>query len=465
MTLRSIAGWLTVLVVSALITACTARSDDPVAGSPDVPAEAAGYEEPGPGSGERGGPTEHRPASDGGHSISEPPNTGSTSTPEETRISAPVVGEAGVSAAGAAAPDTEASITGAGSPAETAGAGAALDGRPDPMHDPPGSGIGGPELPDSVRVTGPYRPDMRVWTHDGAIQAVLTGTATSHPEVYTLAVESGQKLEAALTAPPGVSLEVRQGQHVLYVSHAEPRRLETTLAKGGDLWVSVTSSGEEPGEYELTIRIGVSDPAPAPSPSNPVAGGRIQSGDVVYLTFDDGPNPNHTPEVLKILARYGARATFFVVGSLVERYPDIFQQIVAEGHTVANHTWRHENLSGLTREEFDHTIGRTEEILGPYATPCLRPPYAATGSNTRKWAAEHGLDVHLWTVSANDWLGLNATEIADRIVSQVTAGSVVLMHDGGGNRTQTVRGLEMTLERLAGLGLRYEPLCVSGPLP
>ena len=110
-------------------------------------------------------------------------------------------------------------------------------------------------------------------------------------------------------------------------------------------------------------------------------------------------------------------------------------------------------------EEFDRTISRTQEILGEHATPCLRPPYAATGKHTREWAAEHGLEVYLWSVSANDWLGLNAQEIADRIVSQVTDGSIVLMHDGGGNRPQTVRGLEMVLERLSDRGVRYEPLC------
>ena len=213
----------------------------------------------------------------------------------------------------------------------------------------------------------------------------------------------------------------------------------------------MVSSLDDFNDYALTLH--VVPPAPASTRSS------IEPGSVVYLTFDDGPDPRNTPHILDILARYNARATFFVVGRLVAGYPDLFQRIISEGHTVANHTWNHENLAKLSREEFDRTISRTEEILGDHATPCLRPPYAATARHTRAWAAEHGLEVHLWSVSANDWEGLDGEAIADRILTRITDGSVVLMHDGGGNRAQTVRGLEIILEELAWHRLRYEPLC------
>lgn len=336
-----------------------------------------------------------------------------------------------------------------------------FDPDPHPDADPAGPPAGVSGVLSNIRIPPSYRPEASVRTDGEVTRAVVYGSVGTRPQVYALAGRAGQKLEAVLVAPPGVGLEVRQGGEVLRADPDGPQRLATTLVGEGELLLSVDPAGGEPGEYELTVRIGPPDPEPPPAPASGAAKrSRIEPGDVVYLTFDDGPNPRHTPEVLDILARHGARATFFVIGSLVEKYPDIFQRIVSEGHTVANHTWRHENLAGLSKAEFDETIGRTEEILGAHATPCLRPPYAATGSRTREWAAEYGLHVHLWTVSANDWLDLNGTEIADRIVSQVTAGSIVLMHDGGGNRTQTVRGLEMLLDRLADLDLRYEPLCV-----
>ena len=195
---------------------------------------------------------------------------------------------------------------------------------------------------------------------------------------------------------------------------------------------------------------GTYGPLPPPTPSGPV----------VYLTLDDGPHPTYTPLMLDVLARHGARATFFVLGSLVERYPDMIGRIIDEGHTLANHTWNHENLGLLSREAFDKTVSRTQDALGDLATPCLRPPYGGTNSSTREWAAAHGLEVIMWTASANDWLDLDAEAIADRIVDGITDGAIILMHDGGGNRSRTVQGLEIALDRLSDRDLLYEPLCV-----
>ena len=192
-----------------------------------------------------------------------------------------------------------------------------------------------------------------------------------------------------------------------------------------------------------------------PSPAAPVR----ESG-VVYLTFDDGPHAEHTPQVLDVLARHGARATFFVVGRLARAYPDIIERIAAEGHTVANHTWNHDDLATLSRPEFDETVGRTEAILGDLATPCLRPPYGSIGAHTREWAAGHGLSVLTWDGSPMDWLRPPATEIADYIVRWAPTGAVILLHDGGGDRANTVQGLDMALEQLADQGLRYEPICL-----
>ena len=312
-----------------------------------------------------------------------------------------------------------------------------------------------------ILLSGPYRPDMDVQFGDGEIHATATGSiGPDRRVVYTVHASAGQSLLAVLGARQGVWIELRLGEEVMVSGDEKFQRVETTLPSGGPWRVGVVSTGEDFNDYTLTIRIVSPEPGPTPTPDEPVARrSGIATGDVVYLTFDDGPDPRNTPHILDILARHGARATFFVVGKLVDRHPDLFERIVAEGHTVANHTWNHENLARLSRQEFDDTIGRTQELLGEHATGCLRPPYAATNRNTRPWAAEHGLEVHLWSVSANDWLGLNAEAIADRIVGQVTDGSVVLMHDGGGNRPETVRGLEIVLERLSELDLRYEPLC------
>ncbi len=167
------------------------------------------------------------------------------------------------------------------------------------------------------------------------------------------------------------------------------------------------------------------------------------------------PRPSST-----ILARYDATATFFVLGSLVEAYPELFERIVAEGHTVANHTWHHEDLATLSRAEFDATVIRSQEALGRHATPCLRPPFGSMGPETRAWAADLGLDIVLWRTDTIDWQRPGVEAIADSIVAGAEGGSPILLHDGGGDRTQTVAALERAMARLDGRGLRFEPVCV-----
>ena len=341
------------------------------------------------------------------------------------------------------------------------------DPRPDPAESVPEISVSSLSPATDILLSGSYRPDIDVSFNDGEIRATVIGSiGPSRRLAYTVHAAEGQSLVATVDAPHGVWIELSLGEDVIFARQEQSQRVETALPSGGPWRVGMISTAEDSIDYTLTIRIVPPEPQPEPvpepepEPAKPVARrSAITTGDVVYLTFDDGPHPSNTPQVLDILARHGAKATFFVLGSLVERHPDLFQRIVAEGHTVANHTWKHENLAKLSREEFDRTISRTQEILGEHATPCLRPPYAATNRHTRAWAAEHGLEVHLWSVSANDWLGLNGEEIANRIVGQVTNGSVVLMHDGGGRRPATVRGLEIVLDRLSGLELRYEPLC------
>ncbi len=217
--------------------------------------------------------------------------------------------------------------------------------------------------------------------------------------------------------------------------------------------VEPTTTTTAPPATTSTITVPPATPASPPPEPRP-------DGYAVYFTFDDGPNPVYTPQILDVLSRYGVRATFFVIGRLVEVYPEIIERIIAEGHTVANHTWNHELLTGLSREEFDQTVGAAQAALGEHATPCIRPPYAAANALTREWSADHGLVLHLWSVSPSDWLQAPAEEMAEYMVKRIRPGSVVLLHDGGGPRTETIKALELTLEQLADRDFRYEPLCI-----
>jgi peptidoglycan-N-acetylglucosamine deacetylase len=195
-------------------------------------------------------------------------------------------------------------------------------------------------------------------------------------------------------------------------------------------------------------------PRPAPAAGGPAG--------VVYLTFDDGPSPAWTPRVLELLARYRARATFFVLGRNAAAYPELVRQEFAAGHGVGNHTWSHRRLTGLTGDRLAEEVGTTgAAIQRATGAPvrCLRPPYATVDPASAGRVRALGLRLVLWDVDTNDWLRPGAGVIAGRVLGRVRAGDVVLLHDGGGDRGQTVAALEQVLASLSARGFRFGALC------
>src|SRR5215218_7815223 len=194
--------------------------------------------------------------------------------------------------------------------------------------------------------------------------------------------------------------------------------------------------------------------SPAPAPAG--------SAGVVYLTFDDGPTPAWTPRVLELLARYRARATFLVLGRSAAAYPELVRQEFAAGHGVGNHTWSHRRLTGLTGEQLAAEVGATSAaIQRATGAPvrCLRPPYAVVDAAGADRVRELGLRLVLWDIDTYDWRGPGAGVIAGRVLGRVRSRDVVLMHDGGGNRGQTVAALEQVLATLSAKGFRFGALC------
>ncbi len=286
---------------------------------------------------------------------------------------------------------------------------------------------------------------------------------------YVVHAAEHDVMVATLIAPAGVWLEARLGDGAALVPIAErTQRFSTHVPASGAWTVTVASSLPEPVDYRLSVdvfppalgeRIGTRDPTGFWSSMHISPPAVPDDGPVVYLTFDDGPHPTYTPQVLDVLARHDARATFFVVGSMAERRPLLIQRIAHEGHTLANHSWNHESLARVSRTAFDRSIGRTQDILGPLATPCLRPPYFAIGRFTEEWSNDLDLRLVGWTYSPRDWEQRPARAIADGIVARSFPGAIILLHDGGGPRSATVRGLDMALERLSDRGFEFKPLC------
>jgi peptidoglycan/xylan/chitin deacetylase (PgdA/CDA1 family) len=175
----------------------------------------------------------------------------------------------------------------------------------------------------------------------------------------------------------------------------------------------------------------------------------------VILTFDDGPDPRYTPQVLDILKAYGAKATFFEVGRNVAKHPELTRRAHEAGHSVQNHTWTHADLRKLSWVQFKDQVESTDQsiIAQTGETPrCLRPPYGAVNPLVTKRIASLGKKVQLWSVDSRDWTRPGTAAIVSRVLAGVRNGSVILMHDGGGNRSQTVAALPTILKTLKARG-------------
>lgn len=178
----------------------------------------------------------------------------------------------------------------------------------------------------------------------------------------------------------------------------------------------------------------------------------------VYLTFDDGPSSGYTPQVLDILTKYGVRATFFELGENISRYPSLTHRAYLRGNSVQNHTWSHPDLRYVSWSTFKSEVNNTDRVIRAqtgYTPLCLRPPYGAVNSTVRSRAAALGKTIKLWTVDPRDWSRPGTSTIVSRVLNNVHSGSIILMHDGGGNRSQTVAALPTILRTLKSRGYTF----------
>lgn len=159
----------------------------------------------------------------------------------------------------------------------------------------------------------------------------------------------------------------------------------------------------------------------------------IASRKWVAMTFDDGPHPKNTPQLLDILKARRIRATFYVIGWRVKAYPDIIRRMVAEGHEIGNHTYKHPNLAGLGQQSLLREIDSTNDII--YRTTgkmpvTMRPPYGALYQSQRSYVATNRrMPTILWSVDPADWRRPGVSVVANRIVGQAHPGAIVLAHD------------------------------------
>ncbi|HEV3351504.1 MAG TPA: polysaccharide deacetylase family protein [Acidimicrobiales bacterium] len=189
---------------------------------------------------------------------------------------------------------------------------------------------------------------------------------------------------------------------------------------------------------------------------------------VVALTFDDGPGP-YTPAVLSVLQQYHVPATFFEIGDEVPRYPQYAQLLTAAGYPVENHTWSHPDLTTLPASavgaQIDQTQAEIRAVTG--TTPqCLRPPYDAFNATVLNEVAARGMTTMSYSVDSTDWTRPGVGAIVQAVVGAAFPGAVVGMHDGGGDRSETVAALPQIITQLRARGYGFVSVCGnsnSGP--
>lgn len=181
---------------------------------------------------------------------------------------------------------------------------------------------------------------------------------------------------------------------------------------------------------------------------------------VIALTFDDGPDPTYTPQIAELLKQYHARATFFVVGSRVNSFPEVARLLASEQHELANHTYTHPDMRRISPEKLAQEVAKTQETIYEVTgtKPLLfRPPGGYYSESIVNIAKRAGALVIMWSwhQDTRDWSDPGVKKIVNKVLKNARNGDIVLFHDYGGNRKQTVQALKEILPELQNRGYQF----------
>jgi peptidoglycan/xylan/chitin deacetylase (PgdA/CDA1 family) len=300
---------------------------------------------------------------------------------------------------------------------------------------------------------------------DGRLLAAVSG-AVLDPHADPAALRIGGRRAVLTTA--SLTMVVRPGDHVEVTNGHD--RVESTYLRVDpvpsepplpdverDLWapgttgVSANVVGEHSGE--VAPRLGLAPSAPASQ----------VPGNVISLTFDDGPDPKFTPRILEILRQAGVHATFCMVGTQARANPALVKAVHDAGHTICDHTEHHPHLDQLSANDVDGEIGSMaaflQETTGE-APRFFRAPYGGVNDTVVQAAHNHGLRVLGWSSDTNDYQKPAPIAIVFRVFASLHPGAIVIMHDGGGDRTNTVAALPAIIN-----GLKAKSYTIVQPTP
>lgn len=182
----------------------------------------------------------------------------------------------------------------------------------------------------------------------------------------------------------------------------------------------------------------------------------------LFLTFDDGPTPEITEWTLDILKEYHAKATFFCIGANIEKYPDIFQKIIAEGHTIGNHTQHHVKGWKTKSKAYLDEVLETEKQIRTYQSQrshLFRPPYGQIKPKQGKQLIDLDYKIIMWDVLSFDWQKeISKEECYTNVISKSKKGSIIVFHDSVKASKNMMYALPKVLEYFSEGGFRFKAL-------
>src|SRR5581483_11957918 len=234
-------------------------------------------------------------------------------------------------------------------------------------------------------------------------------------------------------------VELRGGRDVY-----EPSIVQTFADAGGNPQFTL-------GNGSVTVRRGLVSKSIVPVETE------VKSAPQVALTFDDGPHPDWTPKLLDVLKKEKVKATFFAVGSMAEHYPALIRREVADGMAVGDHSWTHPHLAGRDSGFVTGQLAHTRDVLRGLGADVtvFRPPYGSYNASTVQIASALHMRTIIWTIDPSDYRRPSPEVIVRRVMNQLKPGSIILMHDGGGDRSSTVAAVKILIEQIRNRGYAF----------
>lgn len=181
----------------------------------------------------------------------------------------------------------------------------------------------------------------------------------------------------------------------------------------------------------------------------------------IALTFDDGPHPSQTKRILDILDRFNVKATFFMIGINVTRYPKAAQEVAQRGHEIGNHTFTHTRLQNMEPLTLENELKQCEDVIWKicrYRPRLFRPPEGFLNDGVLNCSESGDYSLILWSIDTRDWEVRDANHIAETVLERIRPGDIILLHDYVA-KSKTPEALELFLPKLLALG--YQPVTVS----